>query len=124
MPIYLHPLDEQPENPQENDWVEIDLVSWNTGDKEYPYGVTLLRRLIADVKQPYLQELMFEDLYRGVPVKHITLEVPEGLGSSLIQTHCFRGIKVIDYSIRPPHPNAKKPHEKITLLAKSREIKL
>lgn len=120
MPIYLHPIDESPSQLDENRWVEIDLVSWKTGDKNYPYGITLLRRLNTDSKKPYLQELMFEDLYRGAPVKQLTLEVP--LGQKTIQTHRFNGIKVIDYSLKPPHPDTKKPHEKITIMAKYKEV--
>lgn len=122
MSIYLHPIDEKPDDINQDKWVEIDLVSWKSGDKEYPTGVTLLRRLAFDVKQPYLQELMFKDLYKGLPIKQITIEIPRNLGEPTIDVHILKDVKVIHYVIHPPRDDHKKAYEKIILVAKSKTM--
>jgi len=119
MAIYLHPIDEAPSDINQDNWVEIDLVSWRSSDSDYPVGLTLLRRLDPDIKKPYLQELMFESLHKGLPIKHLSLEIPTGFGADDIELHVLKDVKVVSYNIYPHHPKNKQSYEKIVVMAKS-----
>jgi hypothetical protein len=118
MAIYLHPIDEKPDTINQEKWVEIDLVSWSSSDDEYPIGITLLRRLNIDLKQPYLQELMFAGLHKGLPIKQLVLEIPNSSKSNDSTIYTLNGVKVLKYSIFPPNSGNKQAYEKIVLHAK------
>lgn len=117
MTIYLYPIDETSNSTDQEDWIEIDLLSWRSRDGDYPIGFTLLRRLEPNLKKPYLQELMFEGLYRGKAIKHVSIEVPNKNENSL-ELHVLEDVKVINYKIQPAHPDNKNSYEKIMLVAK------
>lgn len=119
MAIYLHPIDEKPQAIVPANWVEIDLVTWKNNDSAYPVGLTLLRRLDSEIKQPYLQELMFKSLYQGLPIKKLTLEIPHGLDDDSVCVHILENVKVTHYTIHPANNDNKKTYEKITLVAES-----
>lgn len=122
MPIYLHPIDEKPDLIEEHGWVEIDLVNWASSQKDYPYGITLVRKLSDDTRQPYLQELMFESLHLNKPIKQITLEIPNGIDSQEINTYHFRDIQILNYAIHPKHSHQQKAYEKLSFLAKEQRV--
>jgi len=121
MAIYLHPIDEQPSNVNQDKWVEIDLVSWRSSESDYPVGLTLLRRLDTGIKAPYLQELMFEGLHKGRPIKQLMLEIPTGPRDEDVELHQLSDVKVVNYQIHPQHPKNKQSYEKIVLVAKSQK---
>jgi hypothetical protein len=120
MAIYLHPLDEKPNDINEDNWVEIDLVSWGSYDEEYPIQLTLVRRLNTSHQEPYLQELMFAGLYNNKPIKELTLEIPHSTNSLDYKVYTLSGVKVLNYSIYPSHPQNKKNYEKVIIAAKSK----
>jgi len=122
MPIYLHPINEKPNHNEEHSWVEIDLVNWASSQKDYPHGITLVRKLSDDIRQPYLQELMFESLHLNKPIKQITLEIPNGIDSQEINTYRFRDIQIINYTIHPKHSHQHKAYEKLSFIAKDQWV--
>ncbi len=119
MAIYLHPIEETQSDIDQDNWVEIDMVTWRSIDSDYPIGITLLRRLAPNHKEPYLQELMFQGLYRGQPIKTLTLEIPYGPDNNDVDTHTLNDVKVLDYSIYPKHEHNKQSYEKIMLIAQT-----
>ncbi len=121
MAIFLHPIDEKPsyETNQEN-WVEIDLASWSSNNGQYPVQLTLVRRLDDKHPQPYLQELMFSGLYNNVPIKQLTLEIPNAPNSCEYEVYTLYDVKILNYAIYPAHPNNKKSYEKVIIAAKSK----
>ena len=121
MAIYLHPIDEQPDRIIEEDWVEIDLVSWDDRKSEFPIKLVLIRRLNDRHPTPYLQELMFEGLYRGRPIKELTLEIPQSTNQLDYAVYKLRDVQVESYVIFPEHSHSSKAHEKVIVYAKSKE---
>lgn len=121
MTIYLHAINEKHTNNHQDNWVEIDLATWKTPNRDSPIGLTLLRRLAPDQKQPYLQELMFQDLYKGLPIEQLKLEIPCGQNGNSIETHLLKDVKVINYALHHKHPQNKQAYEKIILTAKSQQ---
>lgn len=117
MPIYLHPLDENPKQITPNNWIEIDLLSWEAEEENSPKNLSLIRRLDLESQQPYLQELMFVGLYDGQPINEIILEIPQITNSPDHESYCLKEVKVVNYSIYPPHPNNKKAYEKLDIIA-------
>lgn len=124
MPIYLHRMSKQPDYTADTDGIEIDLVSWESHKEGYPYGITLLRKLSNDTRQPYLQELMFKSLYQNVPIKNITLDIPCADDTSTVNTYQLFNVKVIDYTLHPQHSHKHKAYERVSLLAEKKATKV
>ncbi len=120
MAIFLHPIDEKTYAVDQDNWVEIDLASWGSNNGEYPVELILVRRLEHDHQKPYLQELMFSGLYNGVPIKQLTLEIPNATNSREYEIYTLYDVKILNYAIYPAHPNNKKSYEKVSIAAKSK----
>jgi hypothetical protein len=122
MAIYLHPIHEDPDLIEKDSWVEIDLVSWDENKKDAPIHLTLVRKLEKKDQKPYLQNLMFENLYKGIAIKELKLELPLSPQSDEFELQILEDIKVTNYSINPSHPNNKNTYEKVSITAKSKRI--
>ena len=118
MSILLKPLEQKGDDENGDKWIEMDMISIDKVSDEYPIRVTLLRRIESEIKQPYLQKLMFRSLYEGLPIKELRLEIPDNTNSETMTLQQFNDVKVISYKINPEHPSNKSTYEKITLAAK------
>ena len=119
--IYLHPLDEKIDNIDQDQWVELDLVSWSDDSDKRPIQLSILRRLNKQHQEPYLQELMFAGLQENTIIKKLTLEIPHTVDSESYITYVLHGVKILNYSIYPCHPNNKQTYEKLIVSAEKKQ---
>lgn len=123
MAIYMHPIDQKPTQLEQDNWVEIDLISWNPNNskKNGPTKITLIRRLDFKNKKPCLQKLMFTKLKRRT-IDELRLEIPQSTNSLDYKEYVLRAVNVMDYLMCPVHDKSERYYEKLVITAQSKDL--
>ena len=123
MTIYLHPIDKHPQQINQDNWVEIDLLGWDAQPTTAePTKVTLIRRLEPKGRQPCLQTLMFTNLYDNQSIDELTLEIPQSTHGLDYQQYRLRQVNVLTYTLCPAHTSNHKHYEKLVISTPSNSL--